>query len=138
MKIFNILKSRNFPDSLTPFAGSQWWALTTSTVEKVLSFVEEHKYYIHYHRFSFCADEILFHTIINFLSETGQVKLKTNLTFVNWNEIDKVSPQIIRVNDYKNIMQMPAHQLFARKFDMSVDEIIFDQIDNYMDKAKQQ
>tara|TARA_R110000737_G_scaffold352505_2_gene398802 strand:+ start:974 stop:1906 length:933 start_codon:yes stop_codon:yes gene_type:complete len=135
--IINIIKPRNFPNYFTPFAGSQWWALTTSTIEKVLSFLEADNRYMQYHRFSFCADEFLFHSIINYLCEKGQVKLKTNLTFVNWDEVYTKSPQIIKANDLEKIKRMPTHKLFARKFDMSVDENIFDQIDNYIENVKQ-
>jgi len=136
-KLTTLLKNRNFPEYLVPYVGSQWWALTIETIEKILDFLEKHKDYMQYHRYSFCADEFLFHSIINYLSETGQVKLKTNLTFVNWKDIDDTSPQIIEASYFEQLIQMPDHQLFARKFDMEVDETIFDQLDNFISQPFQ-
>lgn len=128
-KISLILEPRQFPNYITPFAGSQWWAITTDTLKKILDFLENHEDYLTYNQYSFCPDEFFFHSIINFLQERKQAKVKPNLTFVNWKAAKAPSPEVLKIEDFEKLSQLPEPYFFARKFDNQKDKRIFDRLD---------
>ncbi len=127
-----IFEPRQFPDYITPFAGSQWWAITTDTLKSILDFLENHNDYLTYNQYSFCSDEFFFHSIVNLLQERKQAKVKPNLTFVNWKAEDVPSPEILRSEDFEKLSQLPEPYFFARKFDMEKEEEVFDRLDEYL------
>jgi hypothetical protein len=131
-----ILKKRKFPNYLTPYAGSQWWALRVETVKKIFAFLEEHPDFLSYNQRSFCADEFFFQSILYYLDETNQIQVKPNLTFVNW-KVDKApSPEDLGIDDFKKLTQLPEPYFFARKFNTEKDSDILDQLDEYFIKAQ--
>jgi hypothetical protein len=57
---------RNFEREIgmTPYFGSQWWALTGRCVRNILDFVDSHPAFVRAYRSTWAPDELFFHTIV--------------------------------------------------------------------------
>ncbi|RDV10666.1 hypothetical protein DXT99_26255 [Pontibacter diazotrophicus] len=126
--IYKIIKRRTYPSYLKPYGGDFWWALPIRTIRKILSFLYKNKDYIKYHEDSLLPDETFFHSIIMNLFETNEIsKIKPSLTFVKWASHKDSSPVTFTVKNLNEVVR--ENKLFARKFDMNVDESVLDVID---------
>ncbi len=132
-KVFNFFfqlyfGKRTMPYGLKPFLGEHWWCLSKESVTYILQFLLEHPVYYKFHRYSLCADEIFFHTILlNSRNPSIQKNMvNDHLRYIDWTD-GKDSPSILTIKDLDYLMQSP--KLFARKFDLEVDAAIMDRID---------
>jgi hypothetical protein len=130
--ILKILKKRRYPDYIKPFGGSQWWALTTQTTEKVIDFVEKNPDYVDYHVYSLIPDEMFFQSIIMYLVEKkNDIKIMPFLSYANWEKKNCDLPVTFSSADFEELSSQPNSKLFARKFDITIDEEILDKIDTF-------
>jgi len=105
------------------YGGWQWMNLTRVCVEKIFEYLKTDKKYLKRYKWTRCTDEIFFQTIIH---QINDLKIKNEcLRYVDW-ESGPEYPRTLRINDYKNIMK--TNNLFARKFDETVDMEIIDKI----------
>ncbi len=123
------LLKREFPQTMKPYAGSQWWTMDNDTLTYVLNFVENNAAYTAYHQHTFAPDELFFHNILlNAEDDTLRSGIvNNNLLYVNWPNLDDGHPEILLRSDMDNIASSRA--LFARKFDIEHDAEILDMID---------
>jgi hypothetical protein len=125
-KMYLLFFNREFPKNMTPFGGSQWWALPMETIKIIHSYVEKNPDYLKYHKNTQVPDEIFFHSII--LSKILNNKIEPSLTYVKWPKEEEVtSPITFTINDLEELKNSGA--LFARKFDIDYDESVLDEID---------
>ncbi len=126
----NVIK-RNFPQTMKPYGGSQWWTMNRYAVKYILDFVKKNEAYSKFHRFTFAPDELFFHNIIlNANDERIQNSLtNNNVTYMQWHDRSKGHPDVLKQSDIQNILSSDA--LFARKFDMNEDSLVFDLLDEY-------
>ena len=126
----NVIK-RNFPSSMKPYGGSQWWTMNRYAVKYILDFVKNNEAYCRFHRFTFAPDELFFHNIIlNAVDERIQSSItNNNLLYMQWPDASKGHPDILKHSDIQNIISSDA--LFARKFDVNEDSLVFDLLDEY-------
>lgn len=127
---FSRLK-RNLPDDLIPYAGSQWWMINMHAVNYILEFIEQNPDYVSFHKFTFAADEVFFHTILlNASDELLHNSIaKDSKRFLSWKDSNNAHPDVLTVKDLTDLKNSTA--LFARKFDERVDSKIFNLIDDY-------
>ena len=110
--------------SLQPYAGSTWWALTSSACRYVTSFVENNREVVRFFRNTREPDEMFFQTIIGNSPFKGNVA--RNITFADWSRPTPPYPAIIDMRhlrsfeEQKTIYVSDAYGsgelLFARKF----------------------
>ena len=133
-----IIKKRVYPQYLKPHGGDTWWSLSTKVLDEIMKFMKEHPDYYIYHHDTFCPDETMFHSIIPELQKHREIPVLENTTFANWirTDIYKVGwfssyqlPGCMILDDWKQIQELPASTLYARKFDITVDSSILDKID---------
>ncbi|MES2881770.1 MAG: beta-1,6-N-acetylglucosaminyltransferase [Bacteroidota bacterium] len=124
-----ILRRRKFPDYLKPYGGAQWWAITTDSANEVVQFLSQHSDYVAYHKYSLLPDEFFFQSILQRLALTGDVKIKATITYTNWDKPGVPHPVTFTKEDFDELKNLPEQLLFARKFDVSVDETILDLVD---------
>ena len=130
--ILKILKKRRYPDYIKPFGGSQWWALTTQTTQKVIDFVVRNPDYVEYHVYSLLPDEMFFQSIIMYLVEKkNDIKIMPFLSYANWEKKNCDLPATFTSADFEELRSQPNSKLFARKFDITIDEEILDKIDTF-------
>lgn len=132
INVMNIVGKRKAPDSIRPYGGSQWWALTIETVAKILCFVNENNRFIRYHRFTLLSDEIFFQSILAHLCKKDpEIIIKPSITYVNWIRKNVTLPVIFTSSDIDELINQPKGMLFARKFDLEIDELILNHLDDY-------
>jgi hypothetical protein len=130
--ILKIFKKRRYPNYIKPFGGSQWWAMTTHTTEKVIDFVVNNPDYVEYHKYSLIPDEMFFQSIIMYLVEKkNNIKIMPILSYANWEKKNCDLPVTFTSADFEELSSQPNSKLFARKFDFTIDEEILDKIDTF-------
>ncbi|WP_264553464.1 beta-1,6-N-acetylglucosaminyltransferase [Flavobacterium sp. N2038] len=135
--ILKILKKRKYPNYIQPYGGSQWWALSMTTVEKIIAFLEDHPDYVRYHTYSLLPDEMFFQSIIMYLIEKkNEIKIMPFLSYANWEKKNCDLPVTFTSEDFDELISQPNSKLFARKFDRSIDKEIFDKIDAFQAQKK--
>lgn len=117
---------RKLPEGFNDlYGGSTYWTLTTDAVQYILDYLEKRKDVLAAFRYTFCAEEILIHTILMNSPFSGKV-CKKNLRFMIWEYRDGISPANLDERDYKAIMDSEA--LFARKFEYPVSEKLYQRL----------
>lgn len=109
---------RKLPLKLKAFGGSSWWCLTQSTVNGILSFIENKPQLIQFFNTTQCPDEIFFQTLVCNLKLTSSIENK-HLRFIKFNE-GKSNPEILVLDDLKNILDTEA--IFARKMETDLSK----------------
>ena len=108
------------------FGGTNWMDLTHTCVQQIISYIEEDKKYLKRFKYTRCADEIFFQTII--VNSNLETLLSNRLLrYIDWSA-GSSSPKTLKTEDFDAIMSSDA--LFARKFDETVDCTIIDKIYN--------
>lgn len=128
--LLKLLKKRKLLNPLTPYGGSQWWALPIETIEEILKFIASNPKYINYHKDTLLPDEIFFHSILMHLKETNDVLVvKPSITYVNWTRKNTSLPVTFNKKDIEELKEASQNYLFARKFDIKKNDPLLDQID---------
>jgi len=122
-----IFHNRYFPRNLTAITGSGWWALPMETISMIHTFMQENPSYLTYHRFTHSADETFFHSIV--FSNINNKLICDGVTYVNWTRKDCQLPVTFCEKDFEEL-SINNDNLFARKFDASVDSAILNRIDS--------
>lgn len=121
-----ISKVRPRPIDYEFYKGTNWINLTHQCVDSVLEYLDKHPQYIQRFKWTTCADEIFYHTIINLLE--GLEVENENLRYINWTDGPEY-PKIFRMEDHTKIIQQ-SNKLFVRKFDENIDSEIIDLVYN--------
>lgn len=130
--VIKVFRRRKFPCYIKPFGGSQWWALTIDTISKIVIFLDKYPDYIEYHKYSLLPDEMFFQSIVMNLIENGlEINIEQPIMYTNWVKKDVELPVTFTSVDFKELSTQPYFKLFARKFDIEVDNDILDQLDNW-------
>ena len=118
----NVLpRKRKFPKGFKPFGGSQFWCFSSACAEYINKFVETNHTFVNFFKFSGIPDETFFQTII--LNSPFKDKvINDDLKYVVW-----PGPAILEKSDLEKIIT--SSDLFARKFDMTIDAEVLNMID---------
>ncbi len=106
------------------YGGANWMDLTGNCVSQIIDYINSNPNYLRKFKYTRCADEIFFQTIIcNF---TENLQLENNcLRYVDW-ETGPEFPRILRMEDYEKLVS--TNSLFARKFSYKIDENIINEL----------
>ena len=134
-KIFNTaLKAyfplpRKQPIGIIPHGGSAFFNLNRTAVENVLNFINTRPDFLKFHEYSLIPDEMFFQSIL--CSSKDDIILQSivpeDLRFRFWESRYAANPAVLKQKDYKMIVD--SNQLFARKFDTTIDSTILDMLD---------
>lgn len=118
-------RTRPFLKGYKPFTGSAFWALSRAAAEYIDDFVRREPSFVRFFRFTWVADELFFQTLLLNSPLADQVE-DSNLHYMAWSAGD-AHPPVLTAADLDKIAGSPA--LFARKFDIEIDERILGLID---------
>ena len=107
--------------------GSNWFSITHATAAYVIN---EYKKYKKYFRFTLCADEVFLQTILINSPQINNI-IDDDLRYIDW---ERGRPYIFKKEDYDLLIH--SGELFARKFDVTVDEEIVKKIYNSIDEKE--
>lgn len=114
---------RKLPD-IPFYGGANWVNLSKEAVTYLVNYIHEHPDYLNIFKYSVNADELWMQTI---LCNNDSLRLINNgLRFIDWSESKGGSPKTLTINDKEKIVH--ADDLFARKFDETVDNEIVEEI----------
>lgn len=125
-KLVWIPKKRSFLKDTTWYAGWQWFALNRVFCEYLFQ-SSKLEQYIDFYKKTFIPDESFFQTFI-MNSKFKSSVVNDNKRMVSWNSDKGV--KIIRESDYDTLIQ--STNIFARKFDETVDSKIFDKLEQHL------
>ena len=74
---------KKYLNNLTPFGGSQWWALTSKACEHIIEFIEKNPGYVNFYKHTHTPDESFFQTILG--NSYFMNVIRKNVTYTNWN-----------------------------------------------------
>jgi len=120
---------KNFPEL---YGGSTYWTLPREILTYVLNYTNENPRFLKRFSHSFCAEEIYFQTIILNSPFKNNI-VNNNLRYIEW-EPGKPNPRIFTTEDFDSLKV--SSQLFARKFDIGIDEEILDRLDQLIDQVE--
>ncbi len=127
-----LLKKRTFPNYLEPYGGGQWWCLTTTLIEKILTFVDENPDYLHYPTYSLIPDELFFQSIVHYLLNGETDLLMDSITFVDWERKNSIGAPTFTLSDFELLQSQPENKLSARKFDVTFDTEILKKVAEFI------
>lgn len=101
------------------YKGSNWFTLSGDCVRYILNYLEDNPKYIKEYKHTICADEHFFQTLV-LNSPFKKSVVNDTLREIQWE--GGPNPRIYTINDYVFLCNSPS--LFARKFDLDVDDEI--------------
>lgn len=115
-KIFFV--KRSLPKGFSTFyGGSTYCSLSADAVKHIVNYMTQHPLLIKRLKHTYCAEEILFHTLL-MNSKFKEKVIKNNLRFMVWEKRNGNVPANLDERDLDNINKSDA--LFARKFEYPV------------------
>lgn len=120
--------NRQLPYNLVPYGGSAWFCLTKKHVDYVLEYLSGKPDLVDFFRRTFAPDEIFFQTII-MNSPLKDTVMNDNLRYIDWSRKGVFHPALLTIDDKDNLLT--SSKLFARKFDIELNEEILDLVDNH-------
>lgn len=119
---------RPIPSGLVPFVGQQWGSLSRDHVEYVVRFAQDNRKVMRFFKYVSVPDESFLHTILLNSPSASTVK-DESLHFIRWSE-PYDHPDTLHSKDIPELSAAP--QLFARKFDASVDPSVLQEVDRQL------
>lgn len=129
-RMFRTRMPRAFLKGATPFIGTQWKAVTRSFCQFAVHHPSADRFKAFYRR-SFIPDEAFFQTLMMNSANQGEV-MNDDLRTIDWvpdGDI-KLRPRTFVTADALRLTLSP--DLFARKFDLDEDAVIFDLIEAHL------
>lgn len=108
----------------TFYGGANWMNLNSTALDQIMNFLHHNPSYLKRFKYTNCADELFFQTILLNSSLANTCENNT-LRYFNWSKGPEF-PRTLRKDDLEDIMGSDA--LFARKFDEMVDNEIISTI----------
>jgi hypothetical protein len=122
---------RRIPYNLEPYGGEMWFCLGKKHVDYILEYLKDKSDLVAFFKHSLIPDELFFHTII-MNSPLKDTIYNDNLRYIDWNKKGVALPATLGVEDEVSLLS--SSKLFARKFDIDLDEHILDLIDHNKEK----
>ncbi|MBC7864822.1 MAG: hypothetical protein IAF38_17745 [Bacteroidia bacterium] len=113
------------------FGGANWFNLSNKAVSFMLTYLNENPEFLKRFKFTRCADEIFTQTLLMNSPLAANV-VNDCLRYVNWVDGPEY-PKTLRKEDVEKIFSNP-NNLFARKFDETVDKEIIEMIYNKIEE----
>lgn len=121
-------KNKQLPYNIEPYGGATWFCLTKKHVDYILEYLKNKPDLLDFFRHTLYPDEIFFQTII-MNSPLKDSVVNDNLRYIDWSKKGVPLPAVLTIDDADSLLN--SSKLFARKFDIELDEQILDLIDSY-------
>ncbi|MBN3879805.1 MULTISPECIES: hypothetical protein [unclassified Nostoc] len=125
LKIAYIILAHKYPEQLARLIHQ----LNTKDVSFFIhidNFVKQNPKFINRFNYTLMADE-LFYQILVLNSPFKDKIINDHLRYLDWENINSIHPRILETKDFEKIRE--SEKLFARKFDLTIDQVILDMID---------
>lgn len=128
------------------YHGATWWALSYECIGYIVDYLEQHPDYIEFHKYTFCPDEVFFHSIVksspfadrlshDFEKEADLQSYyllnEHGCHYIDWNANSVTLPKVLESNDFSHIKK--SAMLFARKMDANDSSSLLSSIESLID-----
>lgn len=96
------------------YGGSTYWSLSRECLEYVMEFTKKNKWVLNRFKYSLCAEEFYFQTVI-LNSNFADKVVNDNLRHIDWVARNGNNPAVLDETDFDKLKE--SHAVFARKFD---------------------
>ena len=96
------------------YGGSTYWSLSRECLEYVLEFTQKNKWFFNRFKYTLCAEEFYFQTLI-MNSDFAKKVTNDNLRHIDWVARNGNNPAVLDETDFEKLKETNA--IFARKFD---------------------
>lgn len=120
--------SRRLP-TMTLYGGSGWWSLRQASVKYVLDVSKQNPLLLRRLRYTFCADEIYFQTILLNSPKKNEI-VNNNLRFIDWTKRNGNFPANLDETDFDALIN--SDRFFARRFDFPVSGKLKERMNHYL------
>ena len=96
------------------YGGSTYWSLSRECLEYVLEFTQKNKWVLNRFKYTLCAEEFYFQTLIMNSNFAPKV-VNDNLRHIDWVARNGNNPAVLDETDFEKLEETNA--VFARKFD---------------------
>jgi Core-2/I-Branching enzyme len=121
---------RSIPGRLRPYGGSSYWCLTRPCLAYIDAWTRTHATFVDFFRRVDVPDELFFQTIV-LNSPFASAVVDDDLRYIAWEDSDAASPTILTMAHLPALLA--SSDLYARKFDPSVDPDIIEALDRSID-----
>lgn len=131
--INKLLPKRKFPLAVKLYGGSKasWWMIDDECAGYLLNAFKKEKELNSFLRFCWGTDEFVIPTILMNSPLSAKI-VNGNLRYIVFPE-GGASPIIYQTADFDAIVE--SDMIFARKFDTTIDSVILDKIDDFIDQT---
>jgi len=125
-KILNKFSApRTLPDGLTPFGGSALWCLHNSAVKYIYEYICKRRHVINFFKTVAMPDEMFIHTVLLNSALQNNI-INFGISYSEWPGKSTHSITLTS-SDLPKLLSSP--KWFARKFDLSIDNLVLDKLD---------
>ncbi|MDI6046609.1 beta-1,6-N-acetylglucosaminyltransferase [Flavobacterium yafengii] len=113
------------------YGGSTYWSLSRECLEYVLEFTKKNKFVLNRFKYTLCAEEFYFQTVImnsNFADKVAN----DNLRHIDWVARNGNNPAVLDETDYEKLTQTNA--VFARKFEYPKSAGLINKIKSFVNE----
>lgn len=96
------------------YGGSTYWSLSRECLEYVIEFTKKNKFVLNRFKYTFCAEEFYFQTVI-INSHFAAKVVNDNLRYIDWVARNGNNPAVLDITDLEKLKEGQA--IFARKVD---------------------
>jgi hypothetical protein len=96
------------------YVGSTYWSLSRECISYVLDFTKINKFVFNRFKYTLCAEEFYFQTVI-MNSDFANRVVNDNLRYIDWVARNGNNPAILDETDFEKLKE--TNSVFARKFD---------------------
>ncbi len=113
------------------YGGSTYWSLSRECLEYVLEFTKKNKFVLNRFKYTLCAEEFYFQTVIMNSIFADKVA-NDNLRHIDWVARNGNNPAILDETDYEKLIQTNA--VFARKFEYPQSTGLINKIKSFVNE----
>lgn len=107
------------------YGGSTYWSLSRDCVSYVMVFTKKNKWFFNRFKYTFCAEEFYFQTLI-MNSHFADKVVNNNLRYIDWVARNGNNPAVLDETDFEKLQDTNA--VFARKFDYPQSKSLLNKI----------
>jgi hypothetical protein len=130
--INKVISKRTPPKNIKPYGYSTFWTLTQDCALFIVKYIESNPAVERYFKYTFGSDEFIYQTVI-MNSAYKDAVVNNNYRYVDWSE-GGFRPKFLVTEDFDKLIKTDC--MFARKFNIDLDEHILDMIDAENSKQK--
>jgi len=121
-----LFPKKRLPNNLTAYGRSQWFAMNPAGARYAIKYMRENPNVFRFFKQTWGCDEIVFQTILVNNPELKDTVVDDHLRYIRFKR-GNANPDILTMEDAKILVD--SGKFYARKFDTTVNEEIFDYLD---------